>query len=132
MEFFACADFIESDTDITMYSYVHVPLYHTFVFLMRHFVLHVTSHFVISHPHCVMSKSHLQDMAHVLCIPLTCVGTQVVAYTVYMYVTPPYISSIVGLHMLLLMHALIPSVAAYILHLFLYVFALSSLHPSTF
>ena len=47
-------------------------------------------------------------MAHVLCIPLTCVGIQVVAYTVYMYVIPPYISSIMGLRMLLLLHALIP------------------------
>ena len=37
-----------------------------------------------------------------------------------------------GLHMLLLLHALIPCVAAYILHLFLYFLALSSLQPSTF
>ena len=33
--------------------------------------------------------------------------------------------------MLLLLHALIPCVAAYILHLFLYFLALLSLHPST-
>ena len=33
--------------------------------------------------------------------------------------TPLYIFSIMGLHMLLLWHALIPCLAAYILHLFL-------------
>ena len=39
-----------------------------------------------------------------------------------------------GLHMLVLLHALIPCLVAYtcILHLFLYFVALSSLHPLTF
>ena len=36
------------------------------------------------------------------------------------------------LRMLLLLHALIPCLAAYILHLFSYFLVLSSLHPSTF
>ena len=34
--------------------------------------------------------------------------------------------------MLVLLHALIPCLAVYILHLFSYFLALSSLHPSTF
>ena len=43
-------------------------------------------------------------------------------------VTPPYISLIMGLRMLLLLHGHIPCLAAYILHLFLYFLALSSQH----
>ena len=47
----------------------------------------------------------------------------------------PYVATYIlsfGLRILLLLNALIPCVAAYILHLFLYFLALSSLHPSTF
>ena len=79
-----------------------------------------------------MGKSHLQDMSHVLCIPLACVGIQVVAYTLYMYVTPPYISSIMGLCMLLLLYALIPCLAAYILPSALVSLLFSTVIPTSF